>query len=48
MWVIGSGILIGLLAGLVARGLDAFPWGIWGVIVALVLAAIAFALGEYE
>ena len=48
MWVIGGGILIGLLAGIVARGLDGMPFGIWGVIVGLILAAVAFAMGEYE
>jgi hypothetical protein len=48
MWVIGGGILTSLVATLIIAGLDGVPgeWG--GVAVALVFAAIAFALGNYE
>jgi uncharacterized protein (DUF697 family) len=48
MWVIGGGILLGLTAGLIARGVDKFPFHWGGIIGALVLAGVAFALGEYE
>jgi hypothetical protein len=48
MWVIGGGILTALVSVLIVVGLDGVP-GEWvGVAVALVFAAIAFLLGNYE
>jgi hypothetical protein len=49
MWVIGTGILASLITTvIVTGGIDGVP-GHWiGVAVALVFAAIAFALGNYE
>jgi len=49
MWIIGFGILIGAGSALLfAGGVDEFPWHWIGVIGALVLAGVAFAMGEYE
>jgi hypothetical protein len=48
MWVIGGGVLTSLVTVLAVAGLSGVP-GEWiGVAVALVFAAIAFLLGNYE
>jgi len=49
MWVIGTGILASLITTvIITGGIDGVP-GHWiGVAVALIFAAIAFALGNYE
>jgi hypothetical protein len=48
MWVICGGILLSLATVLVVAGLDGVPGHWLGVAVALVFAAIAFLLGNYE
>jgi len=49
MWVIGTGVLASLITTvIITGGIDGVP-GHWiGVAMALIFAAIAFALGNYE
>ena len=48
MRVIGFGILGATVLVLVARGVDGFPFEIWGVVGAIVLMIASFAVGEVE
>jgi hypothetical protein len=48
MRVIGFGILGALVLVLVAKGVDGFPFEVWGLIGGIVLGAAAFAVGQVE
>ena len=48
MRVIGFGILGALVLVLVAKGVDGFPFEVWGLIGGIVLCAAAFAVGQVE
>jgi hypothetical protein len=48
MWVIGGSIVLASIVTLVLLGIDGYPWGWTGLIVAAILAIVAFVLGEWE
>ena len=48
MRVIAFGILGALVLVLVAKGVDGFPFEVWGLIGGIVLCATAFAVGQVE
>jgi hypothetical protein len=48
MRVIGFGIVGALVLILVAKGVDGFPFEVWGLIGGIVLGAAAFAVGQVE
>jgi hypothetical protein len=48
MRVIAFGIVLAAIMVLVVKGVDGFPFEVWGLIGACVLAVIAFAVGEVE
>ncbi len=48
MRVIAFGILGALVLVLVAKGVDGFPFEVWGLIGGIVLCAVAFAVGQVE
>jgi hypothetical protein len=48
MRVIGFGILGAIVLVLVARGVNGFPFEIYGLIGAIVLMVASFAVGEVE
>ena len=48
MRVIGFGILGAIVLVLVARGVDGFPFEVWGLVGAIVLMIASFAVGEVE
>jgi hypothetical protein len=48
MWVIGGSIVLASIVALALLGIGGYPWGWTGLIVAAILAAVAFALGEWE
>ena len=48
MRIIAFGILGALVLVLVAKGVDGFPFEVWGLIGGIVLCATAFAVGQVE
>jgi hypothetical protein len=48
MRVIGFGIIGAIVLVLVAQGVDGFPYEIWGLIGAIVLAVVTFAVAQVE
>jgi hypothetical protein len=48
MRVIGFGIVGALVLVLVAKGVDGFPFQVWGLIGGIVLATVSFAVGQVE
>ena len=48
MRVIAFGILGALVLVLVAKGVDGFPFKVWGLVGGIVLGAAAFAVGQVE
>ena len=48
MRVIGFGIVGGIVLVLVAKGVDGFPFEVWGLIGGIVLAVASFAVGQVE
>lgn len=48
MRVIGFGIVGALVLVLVAKGVDGFPFEVWGLIGGAVLAAVSFAVSQVE
>ena len=48
MRVIGFGIVGAIVLVLVAKGVDGFPFEIWGLIGGVILAATSFAVGQVE
>ena len=48
MRVIGFGIVGAIVLVLVAKGVDGFPFEVWGLIGGIVLAAASFAVGQVE
>jgi hypothetical protein len=48
MRTIGFGIVGAIILVLVARGVDGFPFAVWGLIGAIVLAVASFAVGQVE
>jgi hypothetical protein len=48
MRVIGFGIVGALVLVLVAKGVDGFPFEVWGLIGGIVLAVGSFAVGQVE
>jgi hypothetical protein len=48
MRVIGFTIVGAIVLVLVAKGVDGFPFEVWGLIGAIVLAVVAFAVGQVE
>lgn len=48
MRIIGFGIVGALVLVLVAKGVDGFPFEVWGLIGGIVLATASFAVGQVE
>jgi hypothetical protein len=48
MRVIGFGIVGAIVLILVAKGVDGFPFKVWGLIGGIVLAVTSFAVGQVE
>ena len=48
MWVIGGSIVLASIIAVAHLGIDGYPWGWTGLIVAAIMAVIAFTLGEWE
>jgi hypothetical protein len=48
MRVIGFGIVGAIVLVLVAKGVDGFPFEVWGLVGGIVLSAAAFAVGQVE
>ena len=48
MRVIAFGILGALVLVLVAKGVDGFPFEVWGLIGGIILCVAAFAVGQVE
>ncbi len=48
MRIIGFGILGALVLVLVAKGVDGFPFEVWGLIGGIILCVAAFAVGQVE
>jgi hypothetical protein len=48
MRVIGFTILGAIVLVLVAKGVDGFPFEVWGLVGAVVLCITAFAVGQVE
>jgi hypothetical protein len=48
MRIIGFGILGAIVLVLVARGVDGFPFEVWGLVGGIVLCAASFAVGQVE
>ena len=48
MRVIGFGILGALVLVLVAKGVDGFPFEVWGLIGGIILALVSFGVGQVE
>jgi hypothetical protein len=45
MWIICTGIVLAAVVVVVSNGIDGVPGHWWGLLVAAVLASIAFVLG---
>jgi hypothetical protein len=48
MRVIGFGIVGAIVLILVARGVDGFPFEVWGLIGGIILALVSFGVGQVE
>jgi hypothetical protein len=48
MRIIGFGIVGAIVLILVARGVDGFPFEVWGLVGAIVLACTSFGVGQIE
>jgi hypothetical protein len=48
MRIIGFGIVGAIVLVLAAKGVDGFPFEVWGLIGGIVLGAAAFAVGQVE
>ncbi len=48
MRTIGFGIVGALVLVLVAKGVDGFPFEVWGLIGGIILAVASFAIGQVE
>jgi hypothetical protein len=48
MRVIGFGIVGAIVLVLVAKGVDGFPFAVWGLIGGIVLGVASFAVGQVE
>jgi len=48
MRVIGFTIVGAIVLVLVAKGVDGFPFEVWGLVGAIVLAVVSFAVGQVE
>ena len=48
MRVIGFTILGALVLVLVAKGVDGFPFEVWGLVGGIILCVAAFAVGQVE
>jgi hypothetical protein len=48
MRIIGFGIVGAIVLILVAKGVDGFPFEVWGLIGGIILGATAFAVGQVE
>ena len=48
MRIIGFGIVGAIVLILVAKGVDGFPFEVWGLIGGIVLGAAAFVIGQVE
>jgi hypothetical protein len=48
MRIIGFGIVGAIVLVLSAKGVDGFPFQVWGLIGGVVLGAAAFAVGQVE
>jgi hypothetical protein len=48
MRIIGFGLVGAIVLILVAKGVDGFPFEVWGLIGGIVLAATSFAVGQVE
>jgi hypothetical protein len=48
MRVIGFGIVGAIVLILVAKGVDGFPFKVWGLIGGIILGAAAFSVGQVE
>ena len=48
MRIIGFGIVGAIVLVLVAKGVDGFPFEVWGLIGGIVFAAASFAVGQVE
>jgi hypothetical protein len=48
MRVIGFGIVGAIVLVLVAKGVDGFPFEVWGLVGGIVLGAAAFAVAQVE
>jgi len=48
MWVIGGSIVLASIITVAHLGIDGYPWGWTGLIVAAIMSVVAFALGEWE
>jgi hypothetical protein len=48
MRVIAFGIVLATIMVLIVMGTDGFPFEVWGLVGACVLAVVAFAVGEVE
>ena len=48
MRVIAFGIVLATIMVLIVMGIDGFPFEVWGLVGACVLAVVAFAVGEVE
>jgi hypothetical protein len=48
MRVIGFALVGAIVLVLAAKGVDGFPFDIWGLIGGVILAVVAFAVGQVE
>jgi hypothetical protein len=48
MRVIGFGIVGAIVLILVAKGVDGFPFEVWGLIGGIILALVSFGVGQVE
>jgi hypothetical protein len=48
MRVIGFGIVGAIVLILVAKGVDGFPFEVWGLVGAIILAVASFGVGQVE
>jgi hypothetical protein len=48
MRIIGVGIVLAIILVLVVKGVDGFPFEVWGLIGGIVLAVTSFAVGQVE
>jgi membrane protein required for beta-lactamase induction len=48
MRVIAGTIILMSVVVLIAKGIDGFPFGIWGLLVAGVLVAVSLGVGQVE